>query len=147
MLKRLKLIFLEGPSTDLFLPSPSADGSNYPTISTYPNPVQTSGQYVVSLIRIVSSNIHKSNAIFSLKGIVSVISSDPICKDDNARFTMVHLTALQGQVWIRDRVSNERKFREKIRKFSFVFYKPFHEISLFFSKMDKAKKCEISQKP
>ena len=133
MLKRLKLIFLEGPSTDLFLPSPSADGSNYPTISTYPNPVQTSG--------------HKPNTILLLERTESVISNDPICKDDNARFTMVHLTALQGQVWIRDRVSNERKFREKIRKFSFVFYKPFHEISLFFSKMDKAKKCEISQKP
>ena len=76
---------LEGlPSTDLFLPSPSADVSNYPTISTYPNPVQTSG--------------HKPNTILLLERTESVISSDPICKDDNARYTMVHLTALQGQV-------------------------------------------------
>ena len=35
------------------------------------------------------------------KGTVAVISSDPPCKDDNARITMVHLKALYNQVWIR----------------------------------------------
>ena len=33
-----------------------------------------------------------------LKGTVSVISSDPPCKDDNARFSTVPLKALSDQV-------------------------------------------------
>ena len=32
-----------------------------------------------------------------IKGTVSVISSDPSCKDDNARFTIVPLKHLYGQ--------------------------------------------------
>ena len=32
-----------------------------------------------------------------IKGTVSVISSDPSCKDDNARFTIVPLKNLYGQ--------------------------------------------------
>ena len=32
----------------------------------------------------------------ALKGTVSVISIDPPCKDDNARFTMVSLKALSN---------------------------------------------------
>ena len=36
-----------------------------------------------------------------IKGTVSVISSDPPCKDGNARFTTGPLKALPDQVWIR----------------------------------------------
>ena len=36
-----------------------------------------------------------------VKGTVSVILSDPPCKDANARFTTVPLKALSDQVWIR----------------------------------------------
>ena len=35
------------------------------------------------------------------KGTVSVIWSDPPCKDGNARFTTVHIKALSDQAWIR----------------------------------------------
>ena len=35
------------------------------------------------------------------KKTVSVISSDPPCKDSNARFSMVFLTSLSDQVYIR----------------------------------------------
>ena len=34
-----------------------------------------------------------------IKRTVSVISSDPLCKDGNARFTTVPLKALSGLVW------------------------------------------------
>ena len=36
--------------------------------------------------------------VISFKGTVSVISSDPPCKDDNSRFTMVSLNVLSHQV-------------------------------------------------
>ena len=36
-----------------------------------------------------------------IKGTVSVISSNPPCKDGNARFTTVPLKALCDQVWVR----------------------------------------------
>ena len=36
-----------------------------------------------------------------MKGDVSVISSDPPCKDGNAWFTTVLLKALSDQVWIK----------------------------------------------
>ena len=36
-------------------------------------------------------------------GTVSVISSNPCCKDGNVRFTTVSLKALSNQVWIRNR--------------------------------------------
>jgi len=42
------------------------------------------------------------NNHYMFKGIVSVISSDPPCKDDNARFTTVHFKALPDQVLIRN---------------------------------------------
>ena len=44
----------------------------------------------VSRLRLVLS--------FTRKGAVSVISSDPPCKDDNARFIKVPLKALSDQV-------------------------------------------------
>ena len=40
-----------------------------------------------------------------LKGTVSVISSDPPCKDDNAWFTKVPLKALSDQHWIRYKIT------------------------------------------
>ena len=49
------------------------------------------------------------NAIFyatiecklTIKRTVSVVSSEPLYKDDNARFKMVSLNAFCDQVWIR----------------------------------------------
>ena len=41
-----------------------------------------------------------SRSKYILKGTVSVISSDPLGKDNNARFTTVPLKALSDQVWI-----------------------------------------------
>ena len=41
------------------------------------------------------------NNHYMFKGIVSVISSDPPCKDDNARFTTVPLKAVSDQILIR----------------------------------------------
>ena len=38
----------------------------------------------------------------AFKGTVSVVLSDPPCKDGNAWFTTVPLKALSDQVWIRD---------------------------------------------
>ena len=34
-----------------------------------------------------------------VKGLISVISSDPPCKDGNARVTTEHLKALSDPVW------------------------------------------------
>ena len=36
-----------------------------------------------------------------VKGTISVISSDPPCKDENDQFTMVSFKALSAQAWIR----------------------------------------------
>ena len=41
------------------------------------------------------------NNHYMFKGIVSVISSDPPCKDDNAWFTTVPLKAVSDQILIR----------------------------------------------
>ena len=42
-----------------------------------------------------------STPLLNIEETVSVISSDPPCKDGNARFTTVLLKALSDQVWIR----------------------------------------------
>ena len=39
-------------------------------------------------------------SVFYIKGTVSVITSDPSCKDGNFRFATVPLKALSDQVWI-----------------------------------------------
>ena len=42
-----------------------------------------------------------TGGLFCIKGTVSVISSDPQCKDWNAQHTTVSLRALSDQIWIR----------------------------------------------
>ena len=51
-----------------------------------------------SEIGFIIGKYNKTRTFLILKGTVSVILSDPPCKDNNARFTTVTLTALSNQV-------------------------------------------------
>ena len=55
--------------------------------------------YLISSAVIICSNKQKLFKQLSYKGTVSVILSDPPCKDDNARFTMIHLNRYVNNKW------------------------------------------------
>jgi len=63
-----------------------------PSVKIYLNPSQ------VFCFSSWTSNSHFGFGNLMLRGTVSVISSDPPCKDSNSRFTTVPLKALSDQV-------------------------------------------------